>query len=588
MKKYILTIIGCCLLFSCNEQLDLDPDGRITREEIFRDRNKVMGYLNSCYGGSYCPSPYMDRASFTDEAHDCDAITAGSVYAQWYIGAVTADNYRSVSADRDPWGGLYEGIRKCNVFIENIKTASALISEDERAGWEAQARTLRALYYLQLIKRYGDVPLITEDLGVNHDFKTDHKDSFSEIVKFIIDDCEKALNAPESQEGFSWNIYDGQFGIMHRAIPYAIMSQAVLYAASPLWNDGTFTWEDATKITKEALAQCLANGYEIFDIEPENSEAQNSYALYFITNSNDMRSVDKETIYQKGSKMEVWKYAGLPSTPNMDKSGPCPTQELVDSYEMQETGEPVILGYSDDKHLLPIINEKSGYDPKNPYEGRDPRFYASIYYNGAIRYLDQPNGEKVESYIGGKDGISATDRRHTRTGYYMRKYNNHRSGLNNNNDGAIRLFRLAELYLNFAEASYQSQGPDVVEDFGNGLKMSARDAVNVIRKRAGMPDFPQGMSVKEFQKKYRNERRVELVFEEHRFFDVRRWKILEETDKSTSGMEISKLDDVYEYKRFAFKERLSYSPKFLKYPINQSEINKIIGYTKENWQNEGW
>lgn len=591
MKKYIyiITIITICgLFFSCNEQLDLDTDGRITRDEIFKERNKVRGFLNSCYDASFCPAPYMDRSSFTDEAHDCDAITAGSVYSQWYVGAVTGVNYGSVSADSDPWGGLYQGIRKCNIFIANIKTSTALISDEERAGWEAQARTLRALYYLQLIKRYGDVPLFTEDLGVNHDFTTDKKASFSEVVTFIINECKVALSVPDSKDGFSWNIYDNQHGIMHRAIPYAIMSQAVVYAASPLWSDGTYTWKDATEITKEALSQCLTHDYKLFDVVPESTEAQNAYALYFLTNSNDRRSVDKETIYQKGGTMAVWEHAGLPSTPNMSKSGPCPTQELVDSYEMLATGEAPILGYSDDKHLSPIVNTASGYDPNNPYEGRDPRFYASIYYNGAIRYLDQPNGKKVESYVGGAEGISSTDRRHTRTGYYMRKFNYHRSGLNNNNDGAIRMFRLAELYLNFAEAAYQSDGPDAVIDLGSGIKMSAREAVNAVRERAGMPGFPSGMSVADFEKKYRNERRVEFAFEEHRFFDVRRWKILDQTDKYLTGMEISKEGTGYTYKRFAFSERLCSTSKFLKYPINQDEIDKITGYTQQDWQNEGW
>jgi len=591
MKKYIIILVAfvtLSLLISCNEQLDLDTDGRITMNEVFKDRNRLMGYLNSCYASSYCPAPYMDRASFTDEAHDCDAITAGSVYAQWYIGAATASNFGSISADGDPWSKLYEGIRKCNILIANIKTATDLITEDERSGWEAQARTLRALYYLQLIKRYGDVPLFTDDLGINHDFSADKKAIFSEVVTFIIEECRAALSVSDSQAGFSWNIYDNQFGIMHRAIPYAIMSQAVIYAASPLWTDGTYTWKEATDLTKEALSQCLAHDYKLFDVIPASTEAQNAYALYFFTDSNDRRSVDKETIYQKGSKMEIWKYAGMPSTANMDKAGPCPSQELVDSYEMVATGEPPILGYSDNKHLSPIINTASGYDPEKPYEGRDPRFYASIYYNGAIRYLDQPEGKKVESYVGGQDAISATERRHTRTGYYMRKYNSHRSGMNNNNDGAIRLFRLAELYLNFAEAAYQSQGPDVEIDLGHGFKMSARDAVNAIRRRAGMPDFPLGMNKENFEKKYRNERKVELAFEEHRFFDVRRWKILEQTDRYITGMEIHKEGMMYTYKRFAFSERLSNEAKFLKYPINQEEINKISGYTGENWQNTGW
>src|SRR5690606_14191059 len=151
-------------------------------------------------------------------------------------------------------------------------------------------------------------------------------------------------------------------------------------------------WERATEINAEALSQLLANDYRLFDDQPVPNAAQNAYALYFITDPNDRRSYDKETIYQAGGQKQVWKYAGLPSTNGQEKSGPCPSQELIDSYEMAN-GQLPILGYADADHLEPIINEQSGYDPNNPYVGRDPRFYASIYYNGAPRTL----GEEASS-----------------------------------------------------------------------------------------------------------------------------------------------------------------------------------------------
>lgn len=572
------------LLLSCNEQLDLPTDGRIDLDEVFSDYNRTRGYLNSCYG--YCPEPYMDRASFTDEAQDANDVIPGSKYTIWYRGSVTAVTYPSYSADGSPWGRLYEGIRKCNVFIENIKTATVAASEAEKASWTAQARTLRALYYLQLIKRYGGVPVFDRPLGTGHDFSADRRASFAEVVQFILSDCDSALAVPANREGFPWEIYDNQYGIMTRAVAYAIKSQAVTYAASPLWSDGAFTWEDATRINAEALSRCLANDYRLFDVTPDPAIAQNAYALYFFTGSDDQRAVDKETIYHLGQQMSVWRDAGLPSNPGMERTGPCPTQELADSYEMAN-GEAPILGYADAERLEPIMNPASGYDEDNPYQGRDPRFYASIYYNGAIRHLDQPGGKKVETFAGGEEGISTRDPRHTRTGYYLRKFNNHRSGLSNEADGAVRLFRLAELYLNFAESAYQSAGPDVPVEAEN-FSMSAREAVNAVRARVGMPGFPAGMSREAFEKKYRNERRVELAFEEHRFFDVRRWKILDQTDRFVTGMRIRKEGEDFTYERFKFPDRECSSGKYLMYPIDQDEINKIISLTGENWQNPGW
>ncbi len=730
MKKYIfyllLIISTGGYFYSCDDKLDVDPDGRITMDQVFSDRYRTMGYLNSCYG--YCPAPYMDRSSVCDEAEDADDNTSGSKYRAWYDGAVTATTFPSYSVDGSPWTSLYEGIRKCNVFLANIWTATAYATEEEKQGWAAQAHTLRALYYLQLIKRYGSVPVFDKPMGTDYDFSQDKKSGFAEVVKFIIADCDSALAAPATEDGFHWEVYDNQFGMMTRAIPYAIMSEAVTYAASPLWTDGTYTWADATNVNREALYQCLTHDYELFSDEPVEHAAQNSYALYFITSSDDERSVDKETIYQCGTQMAVWKNAGLPTTNGMSKAGPCPAQELVDSYEMAN-GEAPILGYSDDDHLQPIINPASGYDPEHPYVDRDPRFYASVYYNGAKKKLEadgarddtyslsftssthqmdvttDPDGtyevtttggdpyvyltglsagldtppsvafkfeytssadvdlqlffgpsisaarsvhpgtvsassewstysaditesvttyswgnqennmrfdlggksgvsmkiknirvevkssgtiENLETYVGGAEEISQTNRTHTHTGYYLRKFNNWKSGLSKNLDGSIRVFRLTELYLNFAESAYLSDGPDEEITLGSGITMSARDAVNAIRKRAGMPDFPAGMATDEFQRKYRNERRIEFAFEGHRYFDVRRWKVLDETDKVITGMEITKDGDNLTYNRFRFEDRNCYSDKWLLYPVNQDDVNKIIGITGDDWQNPGW
>lgn len=582
-RKFIIIIIAGTF-FSCNKQLDLPTDGRISMEQVFSDYNRTRGYLNSCYG--FSPTPYMDRSSYTDEAQDADDNSSESNYAIWYSGSITSASYPRYSADGSPWSKLYEGIRKCNVFIENIKTATAFATDAEKGAWTAQAHTLRALYYLQLIKRYGGVPIFEKPLDINHDFSKDKKSSFSDVVKLIQADCDKALSYPATREGFSWNIYDNQYGIMTRAVAYAIKSQSITYAASPLWSDGTYTWADATAINAEALAQCLANDYKLFNQTPGADIAQNAYAYYNLIGSNDQRSTDKETIYQGGTKMQVWKWAGMPTTPGLERTGPCPSQDLVDSYEMAN-GEAPITSYTDANKLVPILNAASGYDPNNPYNGRDPRFYASIYYNGAVRNLNEPNGKKVETFIGGAEGISETDRKHTRTGYYLRKFNNYKSGINNDADGSIRLFRLAELYLNFAESAYQSAGPDVSVSSG-GLTMSAREAVSIVRARAGMPAFSSGMSKDAFEKKYRNERRIELAFEEHRFFDVRRWEILDQTDKIVTGVRITKTGSNLTFSRFKFTDRNAWSNKYLMYPIDQAEVDKMINLTGQNWQNPGW
>lgn len=721
--KNVLYISALFLFVACNKQLDLPLDGRITMDEVFSDYNRTRGYLNSCYG--FSPGPALSRASFTDEAHDSDDVVANNSYSNWYNGSVSSASYGGISADGSPWARLYEGIRKCNVFIANIPTSTAYASETMKAGWKAQAHTLRALYYWQLVKRYGAVPLLEESLPPGTDYGAFKRNSVSEVVQFILKDCREALSAPNERDGFPWGIYDNQNGVMTRAIPYAIMSQAATYAASPLFDDGTFTWKDATDINAEALGQLLANDYRLFDVQP-SGQAENAYALYFLTDPNDQRSVDKETIYGNSGRQSVWRYAGLPTTPNQERAGHAPTQDLVDAYEMAN-GLTAITGYLDADRTKPIVNPASGYDPNNPYEGRDPRFYASIFYNGApkatreegsaeyslgfqaatrnhmdykeengyvemkttggdpyvqttalpeqlkkfpvvsftfeyqsptginnpelffspiaggrskvysnipvanewtehsinisaevsslgwgkkgdvIRFdvgsdagktirvrslkiteISPPSSSVVESFVGGKDEISNSSRRNTRTGYYLRKYNSHSSTLNNAADGFMRTFRLAEVYLNFAESAYQSHGPDATVKVG-GQSMSAREAINTVRSRAKMPGFPVGMTKEAFEQKYRNERRIELAYEDHRFFDVRRWKILKDTDKFVTGVRIVKDEqDKLSYNRFKFIDRNAWDDKFLLYPIDKSEVDKMYKLTGESWQNPGW
>lgn len=747
MKKYniflFFSIAISSLFFSCSSELDLDTDGRIDVSGIFNNRYETMGWLNSSYG--FAATPTIDRASYCDEAEDCNDYSGSR--SNWYNGAVTSSNYSSNSVDGQPWSSLYQGIRKCNIFLAHIDSAKIYVQDDERAGWTAQAHTLRAYYYLQLVKRYGSVPLVLNEMPVGYDFSKATKSKFSDVVKVILADCDSALAAPISETGFPWIIYAGQSGIMSRAVTYAIKSEAITYACSDLFSDGTYTWDDALAINKEALYQCLTNDYSLFNVQPTSNAAQNPYALYFITSSNDQRSVDKETIYQGGGQQSIWSNAGMPSTAGMTKSGPCPTQELVDSYETKD-GQPVLsLDQPYDNNHNPIYNTSNTlYNQAYPYKNRDPRLTASIYYNGANRNLNAttvgqkftatapfygvgemcsgpkagtpgtwgltmnlykwdtdyatsvsgipvadttfvnftnnsicsidlttplPAGSYVweltlpvgavgtyqyktatattasyfkgalqtyylRSYIantytysstlnknvyaytlmmtnnvtqtgvslpvdyryvcaydGGVDAVSlsSSDNTHTRTGYYMAKANNYLSSKTGNSDGAIRVFRLPELYMNFAESAYQATGnsPYTKITLGSGLTMSAADAVNAVRARAGMPNLPTTLTSGKggtFEQRYRNERRVEFAFEGHRFFDVRRWKILSTTDNMVSGMRIDATQT--KYTRFNFSQRQCTSDKWLLYPIDQTEANKFQAATGVNWQNTGW
>ncbi|HBK30187.1 RagB/SusD family nutrient uptake outer membrane protein [Limibacterium fermenti] len=760
MRNFIIKIfiIAISLLgINACADLDLPSDGRLTLQDMFSSYYLTRNYYGSCrayfpqvgfmYQGQQTP-----LASFSDEAHDASDGVNGAVNG-WYDNRTSSSN--NPAEGSYSWAHYFQAIRKCNTFLASIndpEIATAQIDEDEKNGWIGEVHVLRAFYYLQLIKRYGGVPIINTPYEVTHDFSQDHRATFEECADFIIADCDAALTIPESGKsdiGFRWNISDNERGTITRAFAYAVKSQTALYAASPLWNtaNSKYTWTMAAEITKEALDQCLAHGFELFNTKPAKNIAQNAYAYYFILRSDPSRSVDKETIFETtAARTNVWKYAGTPITEGVEKAGAGPSQELVDAYGMQATGEMPILGYSDAQHLEPIINQSSGYDLSNPYNGRDPRFYASIYYNNAPRTLSSGNIEKelypldfienaannisvsvngdettltstggdpwihttkigralnsagksvisfqyksnktvtdaefffcvaggpqggvesgsnitiekasewkrfeydlstaittwgfgvnasggaapenhflrfdptrgegyeitikdfqietsippqaatpVETFVGGNCGISndITQTRFTRTGYYLRKFNNYKSNVNVDADGLMKIFRLAELYLNFAEAASNAVGPDVaVEGKASGIgALSAREAVNIVRVRADMPPLPAGLSSEEFQVRYRNERQVELAFEEHRFFDVRRWKILNETDKFVTGMRITKNGEEYIYNRIKLQDRGTNADKYLMFPINLSEVTKMESSTGENWQNPGW
>lgn len=588
MKIYIKVFIGLfCMtsLVSCNDLITLDNDGHTTMDKIWTDYNNVRGYLNACY--DYRVGNYTGPWSITDEAVNVNMNTAGSSYQKWYNDGFTATNYYTYNFEGDHWGSLYQGIRKCNIFLANIDGSQTDATENEKEGWKAQAHALRAYYYLHLMKRYGQVPIILKDLGQNADYSKILKASVGDVTKQIIADCNAALTAPETDQGFSWNVKDNQTGIMTRAVCYAIESEAITYAKSPLYDDGTFTWDYAVEITKNALYQCLTHDYSLWTKVTANHF--NAYDSYFDYNWNDKRAEDKETIYSTDGQFNWYASNGLPTTDGQTSAGHCPSQELADAYDMAN-GEEAITGYSDDQHLNPIVNSASGYDPENPYANRDPRFYATVWYNDAPRHLANPNGTKLQTYVGGKEGInlSGDGLKNTVTGYYLHKFIDDRTNKTVNYDGYNRVWRLADLYLYFAECAYQAQSPDAEINIGGNMNLSARDAVNAVRARVNLPALPKGLDNATFERRLHKERLVEFAFEGKHFYDLRRWKVLSSACKYVTGMKITKEGSKFKYERFAFPEHVCTDNKYLLAPLNIEEVKKMQDYTGVNWQNPGW
>lgn len=641
MKNRIYTIIACFLatvIYSCSDVLNQAPDGKISLEEVFGDNDKTMYYLNTCYSGinaKGCLYFFWSRGpvNWCDDSWDADDLDVSwAASRRYYDGNASASdfpaNYNAGDSGNESvsWARSFQRIRNCAVFLQNIPNAK-VNSESDRSRWTAEAHILRAYYYSELLMWFGcSLPIIREPYTYDADFSKVERSSFHDVVEFIVEDCDAALACEE----LPWRITtDSEAMRMTKAVAWAIKSRMTLFAASPLYNDGNNYWEEAYSVNKAAVQALESNGYALYDKLNQAAvwgdekaylpTAASQYFNEYFCNSGAYAAdpADKETIYQlrDGANLDLANMDGIGAILGY-KTGTCPSQELVDAFETID-GQPVLdlaKPYLDEQHLKPNYNSSNTtYDKNNPYANRDPRFYATVYYNGSKRYcnwsteaekksfenLGQGKGENVriittwDAYEDAEGNIinspeplmgrSMTGRTPTRTGYFQRKFLHPNSGVEMRLNGARHKdYRLAEIYLNFAEAAMEAGHTD-----------EAITYVNKVRARAGMPGLPAGLSGENLRQRIHNERRVEFALEGNRYFDVRRWhkpdEDLSATDRWITGAHITHMQDgTYKYERTILKERQCYTNKWLKMPIPLTEVNNMRAITGEDWQNPGW
>lgn len=585
MKHFILNIalLGILLVSSCKkDSLDIMPDGRITLDQVFKDEMMASEYLNTVYGNLNHYGTAYDfwtmLAGYSDEAHDNDfPQDMGRAPSRWYNGELRPnwnpmDIPESIGTISTESNGNYyrknwKGIRQTNIFLANIGE-TVYANPAVKARLIAEAKTLRAFFYLELIKMYGGMPVVDQPFTEDFKFESLARQSFKECVDFIKQNCDEAM----SEASFPWRIVtEPERGRFTKAVAHSIRSQALLFSASPLWNaEGDESrWVTAAEDSKQSLEALTGAGYQLY---PE-------YEAYFYGRSDlSPNPGDKETIYEiKPYRAHEFSHLmfRMHAIPTLggDKAGCSPSQELVDAYDMAN-GEIPISGYQDEDHLQPIINTASGYDEAHPYLNRDPRFYATVWYNNA--YYGEINGNpyRIQSYLGGADGISNIMQR-TRNGYYLRKFRDPKQLDPNTGTALFKKYRLGEIYLNYAEAANEAYGPTP----------EVYNAVNTVRDRVDMPHLPEGLNKDQMRERIHRERRVELAFEEYRIWDVRRWKILSQTDKLTTGIEWTKTgDNQFTGKRIVAGRRKSWTDNHLIIPIPLSEM--ILMPLWE--QNPGW
>ena len=624
--------------YSCSDVLNQAPDGKISLEEVFGDNDKTMYYLNTCYSGinaKGCLYFFWSRGpvNWCDDSWDADDLDVSwAASRRYYDGNASASdfpaNYNAGDSGNESvsWARSFQRIRNCAVFLQNIPNAK-VNSKSDRSRWTAEAHILRAYYYSELLMWFGcSLPIIREPYTYDADFSKVERSSFHDVVEFIVEDCDAALACEE----LPWRITtDSEAMRMTKAVAWAIKSRMTLFAASPLYNDGNNYWEEAYSVNKAAVQALESNGYALYDKLNQAAvwgdekaylpTAASQYFNEYFCNSGAYAAdpADKETIYQlrDGANLDLANVDGIGAILGY-KTGTCPSQELVDAFETID-GQPVLdlaKPYLDEQHLKPNYNSSNTtYDKNNPYANRDPRFYATVYYNGSKRYcnwsteaekksfenLGQGKGENVriittwDAYEDAKGNIinspeplmgrSMTGRTPTRTGYFQRKFLHPNSGVEMRLNGARHKdYRLAEIYLNFAEAAMEAGHTD-----------EAITYVNKVRARAGMPGLPAGLSGENLRQRIHNERRVEFALEGNRYFDVRRWhkpdEDLSATDRWITGAHITHMQDgTYKYERTILKERQCYTNKWLKMPIPLTEVNNMRAITGEDWQNPGW
>ncbi|GAA4780554.1 RagB/SusD family nutrient uptake outer membrane protein [Olivibacter ginsenosidimutans] len=562
----------------------------MTLEEVFAERQYAERFLTSVYFN--LPEElgfhqWYHRNPFVGASDDMEITWSGAFGNTMNTGAWNPNNI-----DNNIWNFNWEGLRKANIFLEQIPNTP--MDEAAKQRWIGEATFLRAFFHFLLARTHGAIPIVDRAYTQDEDFGIIKQRPIDEVAQFIAAECDVAASLLPDR------ITKDQLGRPCKSSALALKSRVLLYWASPLWNgnpdyksfvnvdgenlySGTADparWTVAANAAEEAITTAEAAGYKLYQ---ENADPVANYHDIFMKNYNS------EVLFARN--MGAYKESEGASTPNGmgGYGGYCPTQELVDAYEM-ENGETPIVGY--EAGGKPIINERSGYvetgyatqdhpkgwyltDTRNMYARREPRFYASIHFSGAYWRT-----RRIEFWNSGRDGRGGNAVDHSVTGYLVRKFSDEDVNIPQNiyTNKTWIYFRLGELYLNHAEALNEAEGP-------TGMVYSR---VNAIRNRAGLPNLPTGLSQDQMREKIRHERRIELAMETHRYFDTRRWKIAAETDGGDFyRMSIDKgnslTDDAF-YVRTFMKKRVFDKQKHYLWPIPQGELNK----TPSLVQNPGW
>ena len=560
MKKLFYLLTAALLLAGCNF-LDFDEtSGDYTREDMYKTYDNIQKMLTNIYG--YMPN--KDIVDVSDAMRECGCDDAEFGDPDASVQRFGNGNWSAIATVDTKWT-LYNAIRSANEFLESIKTVDLSIYQydtkypqwqDHIRYYPYQARVLRAYYLFELARRYGDIAVPEGMLSIE-EANTIGKTSFDAVIDFIVAECDEC--APELPDSYM-NMLQSEYGRVTRGFAMAVKAKALLYAASPLFNESgdKAKWQKAAKAAKDIM------DLGIFRLDPgekANCAGNTSPEVIFQILRSESQSFEKYNFpvrFTQGARTYM--------------SGTYPTQNLVDAFQTA-AGYDIVLtedGWQTDD---------PSFDITKPYEGRDPRFARAILADGMTF-----KKSTIETYVGGADYSATRQDLGSPTGYYLRRYILEDTDFTPESEVKLKhswiVSRYAEVLLSYAEALNEYLGPDATDA---SFPLSARAALNQVRANAGMPGVTAATQA-EFRSAVQREWRVEFAFEDHRFWDVRRWKIGADTQKKIEGVQIVLGADKKEYSRVLVENR-SWSDRMYLYPIPQSELfcNPNLGP-----QNPGW
>ena len=479
---YIATMFCCmALISSCKKNvLDTTPLNSYSEELVWQDGKLIETFVNNTYrvvphGFNY--SMANSLSTLTDENNARAYSSANIINA----GNITPDALGALDYWNDPQRGFYKVVTNTNLFFSQIEASPIDTALKNRMIGEM--RFLRAYAYFRLISFYGGVPLITKPFGLTDDFSVP-RNTYQECMTFVLQELDKAAQELPLIHSAA------NMGRVTKGAALALKSRALLYAASPQNNPAKVVakWQEAADAAKAVID---LNQYQLFADYKTLFLASRIYNSEIIWTRPFNLQVDNENVFVELSQYPNG-YGGFAQVH--------PLQNIVDDYETLNGKLP---------------KNDPTYNPQNPYINRDPRFYASILYDGAP-FKDR----QVETFLPkGQDSNegSSSPWNSTQTGYYQRKFLDEtitNPGGTNIGSTPWTFIRYAEILLNYAEAK-----------FNLGDEATCREYINKIRSRPSVNMPPVTESGAALLSRLQNERRIELAFEDHRWFDVRRWKI---------------------------------------------------------------